>query len=430
MNTANKTAWILFISRRFARIDAQSRGALTAFLSSLGIAFGVMTLIVVMAVMNGFQMGYIESILEIHSFHVRAKVKNQEESKRLTFFLSANPLVRSFMPFTEAQALTVGKNGRQEAALIRFIPENSMQNDSGFASQVHIVSGSFDISSDKAVVGSALARSLGLTVGDNIHLLALSGSSDVELLSADRVFTVSGIFSCSYSEINGSFVFFSSAVGKRLLGESEQSVYGIKLKKLSHDSRFLSVLHSQLPNIAGETWRTYNRSFFGALKIEKNVLMLLVFLIFVVVGVNIFNSMRRMVFERREEIAVLSALGAPHALVQAIFLMQGLFIGLGGAVPGLLLGMLISVRTDTVFWLISKALYYVQYAQALLFNSEQLYYVTENPMFMFYAQIPARMFFPETAAITLFGVLAALAASYAASTHILKLSVAEVLRYE
>ena len=271
MNTANKTAWILFISRRFARIDAQSRGALTAFLSSLGIAFGVMTLIVVMAVMNGFQMGYIESILEIHSFHVRAKAKNQEESKRLTSFLSANPLVRSFMPFTEAQALTVGKNGRQEAALIRFIPENSMQNDSGFASQVHIVSGSFDISSDKAVVGSALARSLGLTVGDSIHLLALSGSSDVELLSADRVFTVSGIFSCSYSEINGSFVFFSSAVGKRLLGESEQSVYGIKLKKLSHDSRFLSVLHSQLPNIAGETWRTYNRSFFGALKIEKNV---------------------------------------------------------------------------------------------------------------------------------------------------------------
>ena len=72
----------------------------------------------------------------------------------------------------------------------------------------------------------------------------------------------------------------------------------------------------------------------------------------------------------------------------------------------------------------------MQYAQALLFNSEQLYYVTENPMFMFYAQIPARMFFPETAAITLFGVLAALAASYAASTHILKLSVAEVLRYE
>ena len=110
--------------------------------------------------------------------------------------------------------------------------------------------------------------------------------------------------------------------------------------------------------------------------------------------------------------------------------MQGLLIGLGGAVPGLLLGMLISVRMESVFFIISKTMYYIQYALTFVFNPANLAFLTENSMFMFYAQIPARMFFGETAVITLFGILSALISSYAASKHILKLSIAEVLRYE
>ncbi len=98
--------------------------------------------------------------------------------------------------------------------------------------------------------------------------------------------------------------------------------------------------------------------------------------------------------------------------------------------PGLLLGMLISVRMDFVFFIISKIVYSVQYFFTFLFHPENLLFLTENSMFMFYAQIPARMFFGETAFITLFGVLSAVLSSYAASKNILKLSIAEVLRYE
>ena len=115
MKTTNKAAWILFISRRFARVDTGGRNAAAAILSSLGIAFGVMTLIVVIAVMNGFQTGKIESILEIQSFHLRAYPQSAEQQIVLASELQKNPLVRTFIPFMEAQALSVGKNGRQAA---------------------------------------------------------------------------------------------------------------------------------------------------------------------------------------------------------------------------------------------------------------------------------------------------------------------------
>lgn len=428
MKLPNTGAWILFVSRRFARVDGRGKNALTSFLASAGIAFGVMTLIVVMAVMNGFQSGYIESILELSSFHVRSYPDSVEGEASLIFFLEQSPYVRAFYPFAEAQALSVGKSGRQEAAFIRFVPEDIFKIDTGFANQISIQAGSFDLSGGRAVIGSRLARVLGVGVGDTVSLLALSGSSETELLSASRIFTVSGIFSCAYADINAGFMFFSLDTAKEL--SVAPLFYGIKLNKTSQDGKFIHALQKSVPDIRTESWRTYNKSFFGALKTEKNILMMLIFIIFVVVAVNIFNAMRRMIFERREEISVLSALGARPVYIQAVFLMQGLLIGLGGAVPGLLLGMLISVRMETVFFIISKTMYYIQYVLTYVFNPANLAFVTENSMFMFYAQIPARMFFAETAVITLFGTLSALISSYAASKHILKLSIAEVLRYE
>lgn len=433
MKLQNKLAWMIFVSRRFARVDRSGRSALTAFLSSLGIAFGVMTLIVVLGVMNGFQSGYIESILEISSYHVRAIPKTPQAAEDFLQVAQDDSLVRSITPLMEAQALVVGNDSRQQAALLRFVPDNILQIDPGFSSQIDIISGDFDVTNNQVVIGITLARALGVVPGDMITVLALSGSSDVDLISDSRLFTVAGVFISSYAEINSTFLFFSLETGRNLLGEDIQPFYGIKLINSEQDGYFLSNIYNQLDlenSLLIESWRSYSRSFFGALRLEKNLLMMIVFLIFIVVGVNIFNSMRRMVFERREEIAVLSALGSHPSKIQAIFVFQGLLIGLFGAISGLLLGMLLSVQMDTVFMLISKTIYYIQYFFVKIFDPTNLYYVTENPMFMFYAQIPTHMNFGETALITLFGILSAVVAAWFASTRILKLSTAEVLRYE
>jgi len=157
------------------------------------------------------------------------------------------------------------------------------------------------------------------------------------------------------------------------------------------------------------------------------MLMMLVFLIFVVVAINIYNGMRRMVYERRDDIAVLSALGGTRSQIQSVFIMKGLVTGLKGAVPGLLLGLCISVNMEKVFVFLAKAQYWIQYFFIMIANPENAALVQENPMFSIYANIPARMVFSEIVAIFLFGILSSLLAAWIASRQILHLTVAEVL---
>lgn len=429
MSFKKNISWIYFVSKRFSAVDSKGKGGVTSILSALGICFGVLTLIVTMAVMNGFQSGFINSILEISSFHVRVTPENKDSVEPVITQLSASPEVQSVVPFFEAQSLVTGKGGRQQGALLRFIPSSMLSLDSGFASEINLLSGNFDLSGKKIVLGNSLAKSLGVGLGDSVNLFALSGDGNVDLFSSDRVFEVSGIFYCDYNEINQTFAFMSLEEGYAIFGENHLPIIGVKLRNSQRDAIFIHTM-KDLNQTSIDSWRNYNRSFFGALKMEKNVLLLLVCIVFVVVGVNIYNSMRRMVFERKEDISVLTALGGSKKSVQSIFVFKGLLIGVGGAIPGLLAGLVISLNMDVVFLVISKIAYWGQYVVTLITSPSMIDYVTENSMYQFYAQIPAKPFVGETIFITLFGIFSAIVAAYIASKKILKMQVAEVLRYE
>jgi len=432
-------SWLLYVARRFSRVDRTGHSSVTGSLSSIGIAFGVMTLIVVMAVMNGFQSGSINSILEISSYHVRASIKDSSkftnsnlDPAKISDKLSENSLVSSVTPFVEAQSLITGTGGRESVGLLRFVPPNILKKDAMLSNQLQMISGNFLDNPGTVVLGYLLARSLGVKPGDTINMVAMSGDSTVDLFAQDRVVTVSGIFACNFDEINSSFAFLRLDDSSKFLGDSVQPLYGVKLYKPENASRYIAEMQKQMSDlsITFESWENYNRSFIGALRIEKNILMLLVFLIFIVVAVNIFNSMRRMVYERREEISVLSALGSTKDTIQRIFLLQGFRIGLAGALPGFLLGLFLSVRMDTVFELVASISYGVQYFFLMIVSPSKAAWLYANPMFQYYAQVPAQPRFGETAFITLFGIFSAVVASWFASRHILKLSVAEVLSDE
>lgn len=137
-----------------------------------------------------------------------------------------------------------------------------------------------------------------------------------------------------------------------------------------------------------------------------------------------------MVYERREEISVLSAFGGKNPLIQSIFVMQGFLVGALGAIPGLALGLLLSVQMPEVFTLMSKLVYYVQYVGYMLVGSENALYLRENPMYMIYGNIPPRIIPGEVLVITIFGIFSSLLASWVASRGVLKMTVAEVLRDE
>ena len=424
--------WIFFVSRRFAKVDRSGRSAVTGFLASLSICFGVMTLIVTVSVMNGFQMGFIDSIMEISSAHIRVTAPqdfDQEAFEQQCFRPELG--VVAMEPMYEAQSLLASATGRQAASLIRAVSPDIMYTDAGFAQEMQMISGEFDLSRPGYIVlGSQLARQLGVRVGSTVNMLALSGGSDVDLISDNRVFVVSGIFSCGYAEINSSYSFISMDAGQQFFGQEATKIFALKLADSENDLQVIHQLEKALPGIQTESWRSYNRSFFGALKVEKNLLMMLVFMIFVVVGVNIFNGMRRMVFERRSEIAILSALGGRKREVQLIFILRGLLTGLGGAIPGLLLGMLLCIQMDVIFDLIAKLSYWIQYLFTMATNPAMAMFVRENTMYQVYASIPARMFPAEITFITIFGVFSALAASWVASRKVLAMTLSEVLHDE
>ncbi len=424
--------WIFFVSRRFAKVDRAGRSAVTGFLASLSICFGVMTLIVVVSVMNGFQLGFIDSIMEISSSHIRVEVHEDFDRDAFESLCRQPGLgVEAIEPLYEAQTLLATPSGRQAASLVRAVSPDILRTDAGFARELRIVSGEFDLSRpDSIVLGSELARQLGVRVGGTVNMLALSGGSDVDLISDNRVFVVAGIFSCGYAEINAGYSFISLEAGRQFFGRGARQLLAVKLRDSGSDLHVMRRLEQQMPGLRMESWRSYNRSFFGALKVEKNLLMMLVFLIFVVVGVNIFNGMRRMVFERNSEIAVLSALGGRKRDVQLIFVVRGLLTGLFGAVPGLLLGMALCVKMALVFDVIAKLSYWFQYLVTMVTSPAMASFVRENPMYQVYASIPARMMPFEVAFITFFGVFSALAASWLASRKVLSMTLSEVLHHE
>ncbi len=431
-------SWVLYVAGRFGTADYRGRSALTSLLSVLGIAFGVTALIVILSVMNGFQLGYIESILEVSSSHVRLSGSPDDMEK-----IRSLPGVRSVTVFSESQTLIQGKYERQEGALLRAVPQDVLETDRGFAAHVTMASGDFDISGKGTVViGYELARALSVKPGDTVSVIAISGDSSTDLFPENAELTVTGLFKTGYYAIDSTFAYISDRTAASLanvpsgvdplMADSNKTVLAAcKLDNPDKDERFLSMLSEQFPRVKAESWRSYNRAFFGALRVEKNMLFLLVILIFVVVTVNIYNGMRRAVYERREEISVLTALGGSPRMVRSIFLMNGLGIGLSGGLIGLLAGLLISVRINSVFSLAEILVNGINgFVSSLLSLPEGQAFTIFSPEYFYLDKVPIRMLFPEVLFVFLFGVLSAAAASWMASRSITRLKPAEVLRYE
>ncbi len=423
----NTLRWILFVLHRFNYADTQGRSSVSTIFSVLGIAFGVMVLTVILSVMNGFQMGYIDTIMQVSSAHIRLygnaeKLKTCEELK----------IHNSFYTFREAQTLIQGDNEKQSGILLRAVESDILKKDLGFAKAVKITSGSFNIEKENAVVlGYELARQLYLSVGDYITVLAVSGSSKTDIFPKEQTLIITGIFKTGYYEVDSSFAFISLENGEKILGKEDNIFAAVKLKNQNNDALYISLIQKNVPEITAESWRTYNHAFFGALQIEKNMMLLLVVLIFLVVAVNIYNSMRRSIYERREEISVLASVGAYTKHIQFLFIANGFTIGFIGSIAGLLLGLLLSVRINSVFAIAEKLvngiLFFISIISDNYANEE---FSVFSPVYFYMDDIPVRIFFNEVLGVFLFGIFSASSAALIAAKRILKFKPAEVLRYE
>lgn len=434
----NRNRWTSFLGSRYMQTAGNSRGHASVRLSILGITAGVMTLIAVLSVMNGFQSSTIQNILEVSSYHLRAESEGgtpfSEESLREAREL---PNVTAAVPFTDVQALARGFFQRPATVLLRAVPANLRELDPGLAEQLEIVDGSFDLRRERGIViGGELARSLGAGVGDAVSLVHLPDTAAEARRPEETQMIVTGIFRTGYLDFDRSWAFVSLVEAAQEFGE-EATTLGVKLRNRYQDQAGSQAIR----NILGQThsgrvevisWRTFNRGIFGALRVEKSMMLLLVGLIFLVVAVNIFHTLNRSVAERQEEIALLRAVGATPREVTSVFLGQGIRIGFSGATAGLLLGLFVSVNINEVF---EAAELLINLLLGILTRLSRGFGATPgveifSPRDFYLAEVPVQIHFSEALLVYLFAVLSATVAGYAASRRVSAVSPATILREE
>ncbi|MDR2758252.1 MAG: ABC transporter permease [Spirochaetaceae bacterium] len=431
--------WIGFVATRYISKKRKDRSNSSLILAALGIFIGVLALTVILAVMNGFQLGFIESILEISSFHIRLESFPEAEKSRF-MEAAALPGITVILPFLELTGIIRGNWGGQQMTVVRGLPPDALEKDAGMAKKIDMVRGSFDIhGSDSILLGVELARRLDVDVGDELSFLSVSGIFPEDASPEDSVFTVTGIFRTEFYEYDLGWAFINLDKAIVLAGKDTLSL-GIKLKNRWQDQRIVTRLR-ELPEFNDgytiKSWRDYNRAFFGALRTEKLLMFVLVGLIFIVVGLNIFQAQRKAVLERREEIGLLRAVGGSDRAVRLIFVWDGFFIGITGAGLGTLLGLILAFNIGVFFTVLETVVNgfigLCNFISASLFGAGALGdagFAFFSPTIFYIKEIPSRVIPHEVLLIFMFGFLSAVLAAWFASRKISLTRPAEVLRYE
>jgi lipoprotein-releasing system permease protein len=438
----------LLLAFRYFHARRRGSGNASTLLSILGIAVGVMTLTVVLAVMNGFQLGFIESIVEISSYHLQIQPNlatgAADQPPDLDSATAARvrdlPGITALVPFVQRQALVEGAFQRPRVCAVRAVPADLFQRDPVQARMLAPVEGAFDVGRPQGLVlGAELAAALGARIGDVLSLSSYSSGAGGRPVPRRDSFVVTGTFRTGYYDFDSGLAFVSLQTADALYGggRSLPRTWGIKIANRFDDARAVRDVSAIVPG-AGFTvgsWRAYNRSLFDALFVEKLMMMILVGLIFFVVGFNVFHSLRRSVHERMEEIAVLKAVGVPPRRIRTTFILQGLFIGTTGGAAGLLAGLALSVNVNEVF----SAVEHLVNAVTMIVRTAALSFAPSgsgdgfsifSPTYFYLTKVPSHVFLREAFLVSFFAVASCAGAAWAASGTVSLFRPAEVLRYE
>lgn len=341
---------LLYIARRWGYSSSKKASSRRSMLASAGIAAGVAALIVVVSIMGGLQQGYIDAILEISSFHIRVTLSPEADPILVSDKLKNVGGIISVLPFQETTMLAAGPDRKTATILIRALPDDVANRDPAMMKALNFKAIENPLPETKIFMGSEALFILGIGEGDSLELLNIISDDESGILPFSITMKAGQMFRSGYYEFDSGMAFISS---KSLLATSMKGkpwVIGIKLNRKFHDfqakNQIAAILGSDSVSI--QTWREYNRSFFGALKTEKTVMMLLVGVIFLVVGMNIFHSMRRTIASKMQDIAVMKSFGVSGRELNSIFIMDGFEIGIFGALAGCATGIILANNINEI----------------------------------------------------------------------------------
>lgn len=363
----------LLIALRHLRSRKRERFISAAtFICILGITLGVMALIVVLSVMNGFQEVIKERLLSL-SAHVlvtnrEGPISNYpyliEKLKQIKGVLSVSPMV--------ATQVMIGSNDALSGAVLRGVRVDSPYI---FYLKKRGLMGSGDLKAGQMWVGAELARLLNLKVGDQVKVFSPLGLlHPFGIVPRIKSFEVAGIFQSGMYDYDMSLVLVPLEDAQRFLSlEGAVTHLEVRLQDIYQAHEIAQKVQFILgPRYLSRDWMEMNRNLFYALRMERRMMFLLLSLTVAVASFNIIGVLMMTVMERRREIAILRSMGAKRSSVAKVFLYEGLLIGTIGTAFGTALGLALAFNVEPV----SKTL------EALLgfkFLPPEVYFITEVP---------------------------------------------------
>jgi lipoprotein-releasing system permease protein len=342
----------LILGWRYTRAGkATRRNGFISFISAvsmLGIALGVAALIIVLSVMNGFQKEVRDRMLGVVS-HIEVLAPYGDALTNLAQTLSvvrAHPEVVGAAPFIGAQAL-VARGEDMKGAVVRGIDPalEPTVTDLHIAALSQLVSGEFGV-----VLGSELARSLGVRTGDKVTLVAPSGQvTPAGVVPRLKQMTVVGTFDSGHFEFDASLALVHLDDAARIFKLEGPTGLRLKLRDLHQAPRVAEQLSLALENrFYVRDWTRQNRNWFAAVQLEKRMMFIILTLIVAVAAFNLVSTLVMSVTDKRADIAILRTLGATPRSILIIFVVQGAAVGVMGTLAGLGLGLAVALNIDVL----------------------------------------------------------------------------------
>ena len=382
------------------------------------IALGVMALIIVLSVMNGFQKEVRDKMLSVlsHAEVLSIGAPIPDWQKTAAELKKQQPEIIGAAPFLRGQGLlTSGTN-------VRGVQLNGI--DPQTESQVSDVAKNMKIGqlSDlkpgefKIILGTDLARILGVIPGEKVNVMVPQGQfTPAGTMPRMRQFTVAGVFNSGHYEFDSAMSFINLTDAEKLMRTQTPGGIRLKLSNMQDAPRVAAELNNQMPpGLLATDWSRQNRTWFAAVQVEKRMMGIILFLIVLVGAFGLVSSLVMTVNSKRSDIAILRTQGATRGSIMRIFMVQGAFIGTAGVLIGVGVGLLIASNVDSIVGAIEQ-LFGVQ------FLPKEIYFISA---------MPSDPRASDVIPIAVFSFLLALAATVYPSWRAANIQPAEALRYE